>query len=495
LHRGLRILFCSAEVDPFAKVGGLADVAGSLPKALKAMGHDVRIAMPAYPIILQDGRFHLKKIVDSFEVSIGGRPEGGFACESELDPGIPVYFIGHPSLFASATRSTRIYSPPLEACVLFCKGVFELAERIAPDFVPDIIHSNDWHTALVPVYLSCDEALRTRFATTKSVFTIHNLAYQGEFDPDALRIAELPESLYNYTQLEAYGRVNLLKGGIVFADRVNTVSRRYAEEIQTPEFGCRLEGLLKYTAEQGKLSGICNGIDYDLYDPARDPRIASNYTPGDPSGKRECKTALQEEMGLRQDQSAMLLGIISRMADQKGFDLIWEAADALLEDNVQLVVLGSGERRYEDFFSSLSRRKPGRVAARTGVHLELAHRIYSGSDAFVMPSRFEPCGLGQLIALRYGTIPIVRTTGGLADTITEFEPPEGEGNGFTFGPYDVGSLLAAVKKAVSVFRDEPAWRRVMDNASRCDFSWTSSASEYEKMYRRTLGCPEGVRAA
>lgn len=485
MDRRLKVLLVSVEVAPLAKVGGLADVAGALPKALRALGHDVRIAMPSYRMIEQNPKYPVETLIESLPVPVNSQTtEEAIIRQTTLNGGVPVYLIGHHRYFTEATESRKIYAMEPEPYIFFDRAIPFMLERLG--WMPDIIHANDWHTGFVPVYLRVLHAHQPEWNRVGVVFTIHNLAYQGEFGYDLLWRAGLPEWLFHYEHLEFYGRVNFLKGGIVYSDMVNTVSKTYAKEIQTPEYGCRMEGLLQYIAAQGRLEGIINGIDYEEYDPATDPRIPAHYSADDPSGKARCKAALQQECGFPLQPQTPLIGMITRLADQKGLDLIAPIAKQILKQGVQFVVLGTGDPRYEEMFSQLASQYPQQMRAVIGFDPDLAQRIYAGCDLFLMPSRFEPCGLGQLMALRYGAIPIVRKTGGLADTISDFNPRTGAGNGFVFETYESAELLKTIKRALKAYQHPEQWRKLVDTALRSDYSWSRSAREYAQFYERAL---------
>jgi starch synthase len=488
VHGPLKILYASAEVAPFAKVGGLADVAGALPKALKALRHDIRVVMPGYAMVEKDPRYAVKRVIDRMAVPLGGGVvRQGYVSETRIGKDLPVYLIGSRDFYRDAVESGKIYGQGCDAYIYFARAIFELIRNLHPSWRPDIIHGNDWHMGFIPVYLAAHEKVAAEFGDVASAFTVHNLSYQGEFDYDVLARADLAGSLFAFDKMEAYGRVNFLKSGVVFADVVNTVSETYAKEIQTAEYGAGLEGLLEYVDGQGRLYGIVNGIDYDVFNPATDPNLAANYDAADPRGKAKCKVALQREFKLPADARAPLIGVVSRLADQKGLDLIKKIMGRLVKENMQFVLLGTGDPRYERYFTKLSAQLPTRIAARIGFDVKLAQRIYAGADLFLMPSRFEPCGLGQMIALRYGTVPIVRKTGGLADTVRDFSPRTGKGNGFVFGPYKPDRLIAAMRKAIATFRDQEAWRTLVGNAMSGDYSWRNSAVGYVSMYCDALG--------
>ncbi|MGQ9487643.1 MAG: glycogen synthase GlgA [Armatimonadota bacterium] len=485
MARSLKVLIVSAEVAPLAKVGGLADVAGALPKALRAMGHDVRIAMPCYRMIEKNPEYPVRTVVKSLPVPINPMTtEEATIRRTNLKDGTPVYLVGHHRYFTEATESKKIYALEPEPYIFFDRTIPLMLEQL--NWIPDIIHANDWHTGFVPVYIRVLHVHQPEWQKVGLVFTIHNLAYQGEFGYDLLWNAGLPEWLFHYERLEFYGRVNFLKGGIVYSDVVNTVSKTYAKEIQTPEYGCRMEGLLQYIASQGRLEGIVNGMDYEEYNPATDPRISAHYSADDPSGKALCKEALQKECGFVPDPNTPVMSMITRLADQKGLDLVAAIAKKILDLGFQFVVLGTGDPRYEQLFTELANKNPQQVKAFIGFDPDLAQRIYAGSDLFLMPSRFEPCGLGQLMALRYGTIPIVRKTGGLADTIADFSPRTGKGNGFVFEDYDSAELLKAIKRALKAYQQPEVWHRLVDSALRSDYSWQHAAGEYTQLYLRAL---------
>jgi starch synthase len=502
----LKILVISAEVAPFAKVGGLADVAGALPKALKAQGHDVRVVMPCYKMIETNPAYAVEDALDLFPVPV--RPdtvEMAFVKQTripvaEMDDEVPVYLIGNirteaerqarpdfPGYFQLATESKKVYTLEPDPYVFFCRAVLEMLTQFKPAWKPDILHCNDWQSGLVPVYLRIEYADHPHLKQAASVFTIHNLAYQGNFDRAQWSVNGLPESLFSVDGLEFYGQWTFMKGGLQFADRVNTVSPNYACEIQTPDYGCGLQGLLSTLAEEGRLTGIINGIDYEEYNPATDPRLAHNFSQEEPAGKAECKAALQRECGFPQNPDALVIGLISRLADQKGLDLIAQVAEEMLALPVQFVLLGTGDTFYEKYFAQLQERHPYQARAFLRFDIDLAQRIYAGSDLFLMPSRFEPCGLGQMFALRYGTIPIVRATGGLKDSVHDFDPDLlPEGNGFVFSQYTPEELLQTIIRAVNTLRNPEHRRTLLLRALGCDFSWERSAIQYVSLFRQAV---------
>lgn len=501
----MKILIVSAEVAPFAKVGGLADVAGALPKALAALGHDVRVVMPCYKMIESDPAYDAALLASHFEVPAPfGEVDFAFLKRTFIkappsqganDSAIPVLLIGshgrpdRTGYFQEATESRKVYSLRPDPYVFFCRAVLELFRQAGegglPDaWFPDVIHCNDWQTGLIPVFAREWYADFPPLASAAYLFTIHNLAYQGNFNYEDWHATGLPNSLYQVNGLEFYGGWSFLKGALTFSDAINTVSETYAQEIRTAAYGCGLDGLMRTLAGTGRLSGIMNGIDYDEYNPATDHRIACNFDLDNRDGKAVCKAALQQELGLLERPEVPIVGIVSRLADQKGLDLISTVADAMVDMPAQFVLLGAGDPNYERFFAQLQERRPGMVHARIGFDLALAQRIYSGSDLFLMPSRFEPCGLGQMMALRYGTIPIVRSTGGLADSIHDYAT--NSGNGFVFSDYSSEALWRTIERAVSVFHDRAAWQKLVTTAMRCDFSWARSAARYETWYITAL---------
>jgi starch synthase len=458
-EKKLKVLFVSSEVTPFSKTGGMADVAGSLPVALRKAGVDIRVATPRY------------RSVDIF------------GSEARLKGGVPVYFIENDGYFMRDNLygdERGDYADNLDRFAFFSRRVLELLKEI--DFKPDIIHCNDWQTGLVPVYLKEIFRADPFYAGIKTVMTIHNIAYQGLFPKGEFHKTGLPWDYFTMHRLEFYDMVNILKGGLIFADTITTVSPTYAKEIQTPEFGYGLNGLL--SERKGSLFGILNGIDYNEWDPAKDKELKYHFSALKPDGKYKDKSALQKKAGLEEKPDTPLIGIISRLADQKGLDLVSQIIRSLLGMDVQFILLGTGEKRYHNLFEGIKRRFPGKASINLRFDALLAKEIYAGADIFLMPSRYEPCGLGQIISLRYGTIPVVRNTGGLADTITEYDPKTTRGTGFVFERYDAGELFNAVRRAADVYRQRGLWKKLVANAMRCDFSWDSSAKKYADLYKK-----------
>ncbi|MBE3588295.1 MAG: glycogen synthase GlgA [Thermoanaerobacteraceae bacterium] len=484
--RPLKILLVSSEVVPFAKTGGLADVAGSLPKAMATigndrMGNDVRVAMPHYKGI-EGAAYRM-----DFPVMFNNRAETAIIRESSIEAQyqgehriIPVYLVDNHHFFYR--DGMYMFPDEAERFTFFCRAVLEMLPRL--NWQPDIIHCNDWQTGPIPFYLKERYGHDPFYNRTATVFTIHNLQYQGNFPRETLRILEVGDSYFTPELLEFYGTVSFMKMGILYADVINTVSKTYAAEIQSPEFGERMDGLLRKRSHD--LYGIVNGINYHEFNPKTDHRIHRNYDRDSIENKRENKYALQKEMELPV-KDVPLLGMISRLVDQKGLDLIARITDRLLAQDIQFVVLGSGDRRYEEMLRNIKSRYPERVGIYIGFNSILAQRIYAGADMFLMPSRFEPCGLGQLIAMRYGTIPIVRATGGLADTVHDYNPVTGSGNGFVFAEYTGDALYDAVERAIRLYREKPdQWRRLIRTAMELDFSWARSGVEYLQLYQEAL---------
>ncbi len=473
----LKILITAAEVAPFAKTGGLADVAGSLPKALAKMGHDVRIVMPKYKQIME-GDY----LVD-YPVEMNHHVESGILKKTSLHTGtieIPVYLIDNHQYF----YRDGIYCFPDEAerFNFFDKAILGMLPRIG--WQPNLIHCNDWQSALVPLILRTKYADDPYYQTMGTLLTIHNLQYQGLFPRQTLPLLGLGDEYFTTERLEFYGQINFMKAGIIYADLISTVSKKYALEIQTPEYGERLDGLLRKRAQD--LYGIVNGIDYEEYNPETDKRIFQNYSLETLDRKKVNKLRLQQDMGLPPGP-APLLGMVSRLVDQKGLDLISGIFEQLMDLGIQLVLLGSGDDHYQKLFAELKMKHQNQVALYLGFNLDLAQKIYAGADMFLMPSRFEPCGLSQMISLRYGTVPVVREVGGLADTIENYDEATGKGNGFSFKPYETGALIDTVRRAVALYQNQPdQWRQLMVNAMKCDFSWNRSAQEYVMLYEKAI---------
>jgi starch synthase len=479
----LKILLMSAELVPFAKTGGLADVASALPKALKAQGHDIRVAMPRYGRIDRE-RFKLAEVLAPYPVPMDDRTEEATLLQASLPSvggDIPVYMVDNAHYYDR--DGIYMYEDDADRFIFFSRAVLEGFQRLG--WKPDVIHCHDWHTAIVPNWLKTVYKHDPFYAHTACVYTIHNLAYQGIFGYRVLEIAGVDE--YGFIAHPDMPHLNdvvdFMGRGIYYADILNTVSETYANEILLPEFGEGLDPLLR--DRRDRLYGVLNGIDTEINDPATDIYIAAHYDADDLAGKIECKLDLQREANLPQSRTTPVIGAISRLADQKGFDLIDSIIEPLLRHNdVQIVILGTGEQRYHDRLNEMRARFPQQIATLLTFNAPLAQKIYAGSDMFLMPSRFEPCGLGQMIALRYGSIPIVRETGGLADTVRNFDPTTGEGNGFAFRAYDSMALYATIIRALENYRYRATWQQLMLRAMSADHSWAASARKYIDLYYR-----------
>ncbi|UCF10566.1 MAG: glycogen synthase [Candidatus Bipolaricaulota bacterium] len=473
----MRVLFVSAEVSPFAKTGGLADVALALPRSLAASGIDVRVVMPKYRAV---GDKTETREETRLSVPVAGAEKpcvvfSGSLPESE----VPIHFLGNdpyydrPEIYGEGAE----YPDALERFTFFSRGALELCAAL--EWIPDLIHINDWHTGLIPGYLA--DHVVPGLESARTLLTIHNLGYQGEFPGDQAAIPGLSEST-----LEPYwhrSKLNLLKGGILRADLVNTVSPTYAEEILHE--GAGLEEALR--AREDSLFGVINGIDMDEWDPATDSHLWATFDKDDLAGKAENKARLQEELGLAADPAAPILGVISRLAEQKGFDLVMSAFDRMMELPVQFVLLGTGSEEYEAFFREAQTRYAGRVSSMITFSEPWAHRIEAASDMFLMPSHYEPCGLNQQYSLRYGTVPVVRATGGLRDTVHPYDSATDDGNGFLFEQPTPEAFLDAVRRAVDLFTQDPeAWDRLRRRGMAQDLSWDASAVAYRKLYEKTL---------
>ncbi|MGH8068808.1 MAG: glycogen synthase GlgA [Candidatus Entotheonellia bacterium] len=490
MPNSLRVVIVASEAVPFAKTGGLADVTGALPVALARLGHQVSVIMPRYPTIERAVR-SLEKVHAGLAVPMGSRTEEGAVWSAKLAPRIPVYFIEHQTYFhrdALYTTTDGDFPDNAQRFAFFAKAVLEACQALK--LQPDIIHCHDWQAALIPAYLKAVFPHDAAFASIGSLLTIHNIAYQGLFPPEVMEFLQLPPHTYSPDGVEFYGRVNYLKAGIVYADLINTVSQRYSQEIQTAEFGCGLDGILRYRGQD--VSGILNGIDDRQWNPASDRLIAARYTATDLSGKRVCKRDLLDTFGLSSEwMDAPVVGMISRLIDQKGFDLIESTIHRMLALDVGVVLLGTGEARYEALLRQTRERYAGKVGVTIGFDNLLAHKIEAGSDIFLMPSRFEPCGLNQMYSMRYGTVPVVRATGGLDDTIEAYDPVSGHGNGFKFEAYDAEALLATLQRALTLYRDRVAWERLMRQGMQTDFSWMKSAQAYSDLYAKALAKRRG----
>ena len=474
----LKILLVSTEVNPYSKSGGLGDVAASLPKALRKKGVDIRVALPLYKSIPENLIQNAREVC-TFPVQLGWRNQNATIYEmDEYGDGISIYFIKNDYYFTRDSHGYYGHDDDYERFSFFSKAAVEMLMHL--NFQADILHCNDWHTGLGPTFLRDIYSQFAFYGNMKSLFTIHNLNYQGIFGREVLNDMGLNDGYFTNGDLEFYGNVSTLKAGIIHADAVSTVSQTYAKEIQTPAYGYGMDGLLyKRGTIDGKLYGITNGIDTAECNPETDPRIYVNFNNRDK--KRENKRRLQEDLGLPVSDAPML-SMVTRLAEQKGFDIISVIMDELMAMDIQLVMLGTGEDRYENMLRHYAGYHPSKVSANLAFDATLAQRIYAGADMFLMPSVYEPCGLGQLFAMRYGTIPIVRKTGGLSDTVEHFNTAVGTGNGFLFEDYVASGLMWAIKEALNVYHS-PSWDVIVKNAMSGDYSWNQAANAYIDMYR------------
>ena len=481
----IRVLFASGEGLPYVKTGGLADVAGALPVELTGLGVEAAIFLPEYrgvreKLALESTGIKVSVPIVEYQNTVIKEGEV-FTTEHQ---GVRAFFLRNDEFY----DREYLYSTPqgdykdnAARFVFFTRGILEFIK--AGGFAPEVIHCHDWQAGLLPVYLKTIYQEDPAVNAIKTLLTIHNLAYQGVFWAFDIKQIGLDWSYFTPELLEFYGQVNFLKGGLVCTDLINTVSKKYAEEIQTPEFGCKLDGVL--TARTKDLFGIVNGIDYSVWSPEADSGLAANYSVKDLSGKKVCKDDLKQELNLDAGV-APLIGIISRLADQKGLDLVAAGLDEILEMGFQLVVLGTGQEKFHILFKSLADSYKGKACFRIEFNDALAHRIEAGADLFLMPSRYEPCGLNQLISLKYGTVPVVRATGGLDDTVDNFNPAAGTGTGFKFNVAAKEEMLNTLKQALEVYRDKSLWEKLVKNGMKKDFSWKASAKEYLKLYQSLL---------
>ena len=492
----MNILHVVSEVAPLAKTGGLADVAAALPRALQQFGHDVRIILPRYRAI-DAARVALAPALDHLSLSVASRHLSAKLLETVLPASsVPVYCVEQPACFDrdGLYQADGVDFPDnLERFSVLTQAILQAMPQLG--WQPQVVHCHDWQTALFCAHLVWTKAQDPFWRSARSVLTVHNLAYQGVFPAAQWAVTNLPVEAFRMNGLEFYGQINCLKGGLGSAHAVTTVSPTYAREIRTPEFGCGLEGAV--AARPDGVTGILNGIDVEMWNPQTDPHLAAPYRPGAVAGKALCKLALQERLGLAQHH-VLVIGMIQRLVEQKGIDLLLEAVAALMALPVQLVILGTGDPAYAEAVAALPRRFPERLAVRLDFDEALAHQIEAGCDAFLMPSRFEPCGLNQMYSMRYGTIPIVRKVGGLADTVVDVSPAtvaNGTATGFVFEAYAVSALVEAVARAVAAFRDHALWQRIIRTAMQRDFSWARAAAAYVSVYERLLTAPPARQSA
>lgn len=470
MNKQLKIAIVSSEAVPYSKTGGLADVAGILPIELKRLGHQVVLVLPYY----QDTKktnVPVNKIGDSY---------------AKVDNDVSTYFIVKDEYFDRERlygTEKGDYSDNADRFGFFCREVLDLLQKI--DFCPDIIHINDWQSALIPYYLRTLYKENKFYKKTRTLLTIHNMAYQGLFPADVLPALSLSKDVFKpYGGIEFYGQVSFLKAGLISANAISTVSHKYSREIQDKEYGCGLDGVLR--EQNSHVYGILNGVDYSQWNPEVDKFIIKQYTACDLSGKTDCRKDLLREVNLGAKDSTPLIGMISRLAGQKGFDILAESLNELAKLNLRLIILGTGEEKYHELFKQLQKRHPDHLRIILEFNNSLAHKIEAGCDMFLMPSRYEPCGLNQIYSLKYGTIPIVRATGGLDDTIENFNPQKGTGNGFKFKEYSGSALLNKIKEALAIFKNKSLWKQVIQNGIKQDFSWKHSAQQYIELYEKIL---------
>jgi starch synthase len=478
----MKIAMLASEVVPFAKTGGLADVAGALPKFLSSLGLELRVFVPLYRET-KKRNLPLRRVIESLELDWNGEKVSFSVWESRVGT-LGFLMIERDEYF----DRDFLYGTPQgdypdngERFAFFSKAALETLRHL--NFRPDVIHAHDWQAAIALALLKFVYCQDPFFAYTRTLFTIHNLAYQGLFEKDLLGRIGLPDTLFSMEDLEFYGKVNYLKAGILYSTAVSTVSRRYSQEIQTPEFGFRLDGLLR--KRRDRLFGILNGVDYADWNPATDKFIIRPFDPTYLDGKKECKKDLLRSFSLDGvKEECPVVGMVSRLAGQKGFDIVCESLEEIFKMGAVLVVLGTGEEVFQKALRAAREKFPGSLGLKIAFDESLSHKIYAGSDMFLIPSRYEPCGLTQMYSLRYGTVPVVRATGGLDDTIQEHDPARGTGNGFRFQEYSSAALLSSLKKAITVHRQKEHWRQLVQRAMACDFSWEMSAREYLRLYQR-----------
>jgi starch synthase len=476
----MNIAFVASECVPFSKTGGLADVVGALPRALANLGHQVSVYLPRYR---QTKLADPQVVVRSITVPFDDQYRFPSVVNAGNSSGVRCYFVDYPPYFdrdALYGTSAGDYPDNAERFALFSRAVLEASKVLG---VPQVFHCHDWQSALLPVMLRTLYAEDPAFQDVATVFTIHNMGYQGLFPSDILPLLMLPWDLLTISKMEFFGQVNFLKGALVYSDFITTVSKKYSQEIQTTEYGFGLEGVLRNRA--ATVTGILNGVDYDEWSPQTDKFAVAKYSPLDLSGKRECKQDLLNAFGVAHaDPKLPVIGIVSRFAAQKGFDLIAQIMDRLALEEMIVVALGAGDKPYEEMFQRLSKQFPNKIAVKVAYDNAIAHKIEAGADMFLMPSKYEPCGLNQIYSLKYGTVPIVRATGGLDDTIEPWDARTGKGTGFKFTEYNGEALLATIKQALVAYRDQSSWQTLMRNGMGRDFSWGASAREYGKIYER-----------
>lgn len=485
----IKILFVAAELNPLAKVGGLADVIGALPKALIKLGMDIRLVVPKYGII-DEKKYPLKKIAENISLPFNNTDEIINIFETPLpDTEVPVYlidnlkYLGQNGVYFEKDASPGGSNREAERFTFLARSSFSIFKAL--NWYPDIIHCHDWHVGMVPVLAKILSKEDKNLEKIKTLLTIHNLEYQGWYNTETILGAlGISENAYPTLSEQKDGHIGSLQQAILASDCINTVSPTYAQEILTPEYGAGLEAFLE--KRRGDLVGILNGIDVDRFDPNNDPEISARYSSEDLTGKEKCKEDLQKTCGLKINKIIPILGLVSRLADQKGIDLIYDIANDLAKENVQLIVLGTGDPKLEKMMTKISKKNPHKMYANIAFDAHFAQQIYAGADIFLMPSKFEPCGLGQMISMRYGTVPIVRATGGLKDTVKNYNPESGLGDGFVFNNYNAKEFFAAVKRSLELYQKKEQWYTVVRQIMQKDFSWTHSAKKYAALYKKLI---------
>ncbi|WP_313799394.1 glycogen synthase GlgA [Cytobacillus sp.] len=475
----MKVLFAVSECIPFAKSGGLADVAGALPKELARQGMDIRVILPKYGLIDNNLKARMNKKAE-YTVEVGWRKQY-CGIEELAFQGVHYYFVDNEYYFMR--EELYGYFDDGERFAFFCKAVLDSLSHI--NFQPDIIHCHDWHTGMIPFLLKFECKEKKGYECIQTVFTIHNLLFQGIMPRESLKeLFGLKEEYFHIDYLEFYGCINYMKGGIVAADKITTVSPTYKREIQTGAYGEKLHELLQCRSHD--LEGILNGIDLELYNPERDPFLFKNYSWNDLTNKRVNKCHLQERLGLPINEKTPMIAMITRLTKQKGIDLVKHVFRELIAKDIQLIILGTGDDEYEHFFQQMEAAYPHKCKAYIGFDEGLAHEVYAGADLFLMPSQFEPCGLGQMIAMRYGAVPIVRETGGLNDTVFSFNEQSREGNGFSFSHYHAHDMLFTIERALRFYWDEACWRNIVQHAMAMNYSWAQSAEKYKQLYSELI---------
>lgn len=476
----MKITFAASECVPYSKTGGLADVVGALPQALAGLGHEVTVFLPKYK---QTKLAQAKTVLPSLTIPFDDQYRFCSVLDGGSQHGVRFYFIDYPPFFerdALYGTPTGDYPDNAERFALYSRAVLEASKAMG---VPDVFHCHDWQSALIPILLRTTYADDPAFRGVPVVFTIHNMGYQGLFPPDTLPLLGLPWDLFTMDKLEFFGKANFLKGALVFSDFVTTVSKKYSQEIQTPEYGFGLEGVLR--ARAATVSGILNGVDYNEWSPEADKFIKAKYSPADLKGKALCKADLLAEFGCTDTASTLpVIGIVSRFAAQKGFDLIAQVMDRLAREEMIICALGSGDKEYQDMFTRMHQQFPNKILIKVAYDNTIAHKIEAGSDMFLMPSRYEPCGLNQIYSLKYGTVPVVRATGGLDDTIENWDAKTQKGTGFKFSEYSGEALYKTIQAALAAYKDQAGWQQLMRNGMGKDFSWGASAREYVRVFER-----------